>query len=43
MVGLFAGRGDVILSMGMAFTAGGIFAWWARGRWEAIKRARGWG
>lgn len=30
-VGLFAGRGDVILAMGLALLVGGLFGWWLRG------------
>lgn len=42
-VGLFAGRGDVILSMGLALLFGCWAGWQLRGMWERLKgrRARG--
>lgn len=30
-IGVFAGRGDVILAMGLAFLVGLLLAWWIRG------------
>ena len=30
-IGVFAGRGDVILAMGLAFVVGMLLAWWLRG------------
>lgn len=37
-VGIFAGRGDVILAMGMALLFGTWLGWKARVIWEKIKR-----
>ncbi len=37
-VGLFAGRGDVILSMGLALLFGCWAGWQMRGLWERIRR-----
>lgn len=35
-VGLFAGRGDVLMAMGLAFVLGFIAAWWIRGLWYRV-------
>lgn len=40
-VGLFAGRGDVILSMGLALLFGCWAGWQLRGLWERIRRPSG--
>lgn len=42
-VGIFAGRGDVILSMGLALIFGVWVGWQLRGLWARFKgrRARG--
>lgn len=41
-VGIFAGRGDVILAMGLALLVGGWAGWQLRGLWMRIRgRARG--
>jgi hypothetical protein len=36
-VGIFAGRGDVILAMALSFGAGIIFSWYIRTKLENIK------
>lgn len=37
-IGLFAGRGDVVLSMGLALLFGCWAGWQLRGVWMTIKR-----
>jgi hypothetical protein len=37
-VGLFAGRGDVVLAMILALMVGAWIGWKTRGAWEGIKR-----
>jgi hypothetical protein len=39
-VGLFAGRGDVILSMGLALLFGGWAGWQLRGLWVRIRNRK---
>jgi hypothetical protein len=39
-VGIFAGRGDVILSMGLALIFGVWVGWQARGLWDRLKGRR---
>lgn len=40
-VGIFAGRGDVIVAMGLAFVLGAWISWWVRStiaKWQ-LRRA----
>lgn len=39
-VGLFAGRGDVILAMGLALLVGVWAGWQLRGLWLRVRGAR---
>jgi len=39
-VGIFAGRGDVILSMGFAVVFGSLIGWYARGIFDKFKAWR---
>jgi hypothetical protein len=40
MVGVFAGRGDVIISMGLACAAGVFAGWWLRAQWGRLQAWR---
>ena len=40
-VGLFAGRGDVILAMLLAFVLGGLVGWHIRRAYVAVRRVLG--
>lgn len=35
-VGLFAGRGDIVLALGLALLVGVLAGWWMRGIKESI-------
>lgn len=39
-VGLFAGRGDVILAMGLALLVGAWVGWQLRGLWLRIQKRK---
>lgn len=41
-VGLFAGRGDVVLAMVLAFALGGIAGWHVRRGYVALRKILGW-
>ena len=37
MIGIFAGRGDVIIAIGFALLFGNMMGWWLRGKRDQLR------